>query len=117
LALHSRFSRIRQLIEQMLTELLDRPQWRCGGRDATRSGRLTARHRLRLISNELHHDTISPNTSSFDLSEKSIFLHGNQNCSRNTGIGAKLAREFARAEFPFPIFRPVLVRGLAPLTQ
>jgi hypothetical protein len=117
LKLHSRFSGVRQLIEKTLTELVDGTQWRCGSRAATRSRRLTARRRLQLISNELNHDAISRNTSSFDWSENSIFLRGNQNCSRNTGITASLACEFAHAEFPVAIFRPVLVRGPAPLTQ
>jgi len=52
--------------------------------------------------------------SSSDFSEKSIFLRGNQNWSGETGMAARL--RFARAEFLVLIFRPVLVRGLAPLT-
>jgi hypothetical protein len=98
----------------MLTELLDGTQWRCSSRDAIRSRRLTARHRLRLIPNELHHvpnhDVISRDISSSDFLEKSMLSRDNQNRSDET---ARPAPAFARQEFLVPIFRPVLVRGLA----
>src|SRR5579871_2987170 len=62
--LKSRFGRVRQLIEQIATEMLNRAQRRS---NASRRRNLTAWHRLRFVTNEFHHDVISWNIKSRNI--------------------------------------------------
>src|SRR5215469_1598385 len=55
------------MIEQVLTEIIDRAQWRSDGRGPTRRRRLAAWHRLRFIFNGFHQDCVRKTRSAISL--------------------------------------------------